>query len=305
VSTISLVVPSYRRAQDLARCIQSARNQLRPFDEIIVVVRSDDAATRESLVNAPVKVLEVTEPGVLAAMTVGVRASSSDIVAFTDDDATLSTTWSQQVLQTLDDPKNQKVGGVGGRDQIFDGDVARPCELTRDVGRLTFWGRLVGNHHRGVGQRENVVVLKGVNCAYRRAALALPKGLRGEGAQAHFELAVGAYARQHGWQLNYDADLVVQHRPAPRADDDQRAAPSTDAVSNGAFNIMRSLSPSTQTRRLAYVLCVGDRACPGVARSLWALVRGDFATLRRRQPAWRGTWHAWLMRRTPLLFVTF
>jgi hypothetical protein len=247
----------------------------------------------------------VDEPGVLAAMVAAVKATGAAVVGFTDDDAELSETWSAQVLEILDRAGNEDVGGVGGRDVIYDGDEPRPTDLADRVGELTWWGRLIGNHHRGSPNNRSVVVLKGVNCAYRRAALALPAGLRGAGAQAHFEVAVGRHALDAGWRLLYFADLTVIHRPATRLDEDQRAAPSDAAVADSAFNLMRGLPRSTQPRRWLYVHLVGDGATPGIARAVAAALARDRATTARRRAGWRGTADALRVRDEPLDFTTF
>lgn len=305
MTTIALVVPSYLRPDSLARALSSVDAQSRPFDEVVVVVRDTDDATRTSLSDRLITVVTVGEPGVLAAMSAGVAATTSDVVAFTDDDAELSRTWCEDVLEILDAPRNSAVGAVGGRDVIYDGETMRSVVRTERVGEVTFWGRLIGNHHRATANNREVVVLKGVNCAYRREALALPRGLRGQGAEAHFEVAVGAFARRAGWRLLYFSDLTVNHRPAPRAGEDQRSAPSDQAVADSAFNLMRALAPQYQTRRWLYVHIVGDRAVPGIVRCAWALLRGDRATLARRAPSWRATTEAWRLRRQRLEFTTF
>jgi hypothetical protein len=97
----------------------------------------------------------------------------------------------------------------------------------------------------------------------------------------------------------------VQHYPAERLGEDQRAAPSEGAVYDSAHNLMRALTPAQQTRRWLYVHLVGDRSCPGVARWVLAALRGDRATLARRRPAWRATTDAWRQRREPLTYVDF
>jgi glycosyltransferase involved in cell wall biosynthesis len=305
MNTLSLVIPSYQRPEQLRHCLASAAAQSHSLLEIVVVIRHDDDRTREALAGRDVRIVEVSEPGVLAAMIAGAAASVGSIIGFSDDDATLSPTWCEQVLSTFDDPANEDVGGLGGRDHIFDGGSARETTLTKDVGRVSFWGRLVGNHHRGLGRVDRVHVLKGVNSAYRRSVLGLPLGLRGDGAQAHYEVAVGAYVRRRGSHLRYDANLTVEHRPAPRSDDDQRVVPSSTAVANSAFNLMRPLSASQQSRRWMYVHVVGDRACPGVLRCVVAALRSDHVTLARRAPSWRATSEAWRLRHDPLEFVTF
>jgi len=51
------------------------------------------------------------------------------------------------------------VGGVGGRDWVYHGtqleDGARKV-----IGRVHWFGRVIGNHHLGVGEPREVDVLK-------------------------------------------------------------------------------------------------------------------------------------------------
>ncbi len=302
MNSITLVIPSYRRPASLARAIAAAQNQSAPFDDVVVVVRDDDTDTYEVANAAGVRVVTVSTPGVLDAMWAGARATSSDIVGFCDDDATVDHNWARDVRRLFDLPGNERVGGVGGRDHLYDGDVPRTTTLTTDVGRVTAWGRLVGNHHRGEGPVRDVDVLKGANCAYRRQALVLPIGLRGQGAQAHFEVAVGTELRRRGWRLLYEPSLRVEHRPDDRVGADQRAAPTTQAIADSAFNLERSLPPRRQSRRWLYVHVVGDGACPGIGRCLAALLRRERDVVARRAPSWRGTTEAWRLRATPLSF---
>jgi glycosyltransferase involved in cell wall biosynthesis len=305
MSSIALVIPSYGRPASLARALDSAAAQQRPFDQVVVASRADDAETHEVAEAHSVDLVLVDQPGVLAAMAAGVRATSADVVGFTDDDAELSPGWSERVLEILERPDHADVGGVGGRDVIYDGDRPRPTALTDRVGELTWWGRLIGNHHCGSANNRSVVVLKGANCAYRRRALALPNGLRGQGAQAHFEVAVGRHALDEGWRLLYFSDLRITHRPAIRLGEDQRGAPSEDAVADSAYNLMRGLPPGMQPRRWLYVHAVGDGAAPGILRLLVAAIARDRSTIARRGPAWRGTSEALRLRREALSFTTF
>jgi hypothetical protein len=146
-------------------------------------------------------------------------------------------------------------------------------------------------------------MLKGVNSAYRREAIAFPTQLRGTGAQPHFEIAVGTWIARHQGKLVYDPALFVEHHPAPRIGDDQRTAPSKEAIFDSAYNLLRSLAWYRQTRRLLYVLIVGDSNCPGVLRSAVALLRGERAVLQRRQASWLGSLAAWRERNDELQYV--
>jgi len=88
----TVIVPTYRRPHDLARCLQALTQQVSLPAEVIVVVRDQDADTWAMLetlksLSLPLKPVTVTVPGVIAAMNAGVAAATGDFIAFTDDDA--------------------------------------------------------------------------------------------------------------------------------------------------------------------------------------------------------------------------
>jgi GT2 family glycosyltransferase len=282
MSRVSIVVPSYRRPDRLVRSLSALARQSHKVDEILVVCRRDDAETHAIAGAAPGVVrVEVDLPGVLAAMRAGARAAAGDCIGFVDDDAEPHERWLEGVVAHLADPK---VGAVGGRD-IVAPDGARP---TSDVGRITSLGKLVGNHHLGDGPARDVDVLKGANMVFRRRALALPDGLRGEGAQVHFEVATSLWAADQGWRLVYDPALVVDHFAGPRFDDDARGMQSARATANAAFNLvicLGTLRPHLRGRRAAYGLIAGDKAAPGLLRAARAVLERDASTTARLLPS--------------------
>lgn len=42
---ISVLIPTYRRPKDLARCLEALKKQKRVPDEVLVIVRNTDAET--------------------------------------------------------------------------------------------------------------------------------------------------------------------------------------------------------------------------------------------------------------------
>jgi GT2 family glycosyltransferase len=288
VITLSVVVPSYGRPDALDTCLEAlAAQRLAPHDVVVAVRRGDEVSAAVGA-RRKVRVVEVDEPGVLAAMSAGARATNGDVVCFTDDDAIPPPEWTERLASVF--ASSTLIGGVGGRDVLADEHgVPRDEPTTHDVGRLTWFGRHVGNHHRGQGAPRDVAFLKGVNSAYRRSALALPIGLRGSGAQAHFEVAVGRKLRRDGWRLVYDPELTVAHRPAPRLGEDQRGDPADAAVADAAYNLVVAVGGARGLARVAYAVLVGDRGAPGVARGLVAFAEGDRATSGRLGPALKGT----------------
>jgi cellulose synthase/poly-beta-1,6-N-acetylglucosamine synthase-like glycosyltransferase len=190
VTTISVLVPSWRRPDALERCLRALAAQTVAPLEIVVGLRDDDGESarcvdrlRESL-SVSLRRVTTHEPGVVASMNTALAACLGDIVALTDDDTEPHRDWLARIDRAFDDPR---VGGVGGRDWQPNerGDRA-------DVGRVQWFGRTIGNHHLGAGPARRVDVLKGANAAFRRRLLS-PVGfdtrLAGSGAQMFWELA--------------------------------------------------------------------------------------------------------------------
>lgn len=292
---VSVVVPSYKRPDQLLRCLEGLERQDRPPDEVIVVCRATDEATLEAVApwlagpsRGARQVVKVVEPGVVAAMRTGTEAARGDVVAYTDDDAIPRPGWIARLCGHYADPE---VGGVGGRD-VLRGEEWVPPGAT--VGRLTWFGKLLGNHHTGSGPLREVDVLKGVNMSFRRHLIAFPADLQGGGAQVHFEVHVCLRIRRLGLKLLYDPDLRVDHFPAQRFDLDQRNTFVPRAVQDEAFNlqtgILRWAPPSVRLTRLVYASLIGDRGAPGVARLLAGWIRREEVVVRAFLPAQRGTW---------------
>lgn len=294
----SVVIPTYRRPEELRRCLAGLAQQSLPPAQIIVVRRVGDletgAVTSESAHPAFVDVV-VTEGGVLAAMGAGLAEAQTDIVAFVDDDAVPRRDWLKALVRHFDDPK---VGGVGGRDVVRTSASEHP---TLDVGRITRWGKLIGNHHRGAGEPRRVMVLKAAGMAFRPSALVLPDGLRGAGAQTHFEVGMSLSALRRGWHLIYDPTAVVDHDAAQRFDADQRARPAPAAVHDAAYNLVTCLlreAPELFWRRAAFGLLVGDRRVPGLLRAAVALLRNEQDVVKDLRPSLEGQLGAlWLAYR--------
>jgi len=305
----SVVVPSYRRPDALRRCLAGLASQSIQPAQMIVVRREGDDATEsvvaESRHPALVDVV-VSETGVLAAMECGVRAADADIIAFIDDDAVPRSDWLHRLVRHFDDPQ---VGGVGGRDVIRrpetgprSRDAAYDHVPAEDVGRITRWGKLIGNHHCGTGEPREVMVLKAAGMAFRRSAIAFPRGLRGSGAQVHFEVGMSLSALRRGWRLIYDPSAVVDHYVAARFDADQREAPAPSAVRDAAYNLVSCMieeAPELFWRRATYGLLVGDRRMPGLLRAAVGLARREHGVVADLGPSLSGQVAALRLRRRP------
>src|SRR5262249_15669392 len=140
-----------------------------------------------------------------------------------------------------------------------------------EVGVIRRTGRIVGNHHLGVGPARPVRMLKGANMSYRRAAVAALRfdtRLRGAGAQVHNDMAFSMSVRRAGWNVKYAPMIAVDHFPAERFDDDRRDAQTLGALSDAAYNFHLILSGQLDPidREIAWLwyALIGTRVYPGV-----------------------------------------
>src|SRR5687768_14537941 len=164
---ISVVVPTWRRPDALARCLQGLEEQARPADAVILVVRQNDEETmnlleRKGRGTLNFTVAWVTHPGLLAALNRGLDAVSGDTVAFTDDDTVPHQDWLVRIERHFADESH--LGGLGGRDILH---PASSQAAQSRVGVVRWYGRLVGNHHLGIGGPRRVDLLKGANMSFR------------------------------------------------------------------------------------------------------------------------------------------
>lgn len=300
--TITALIPTYRRPQDLARCLEALKQQTRPVDEVLVVVRDTDAETWTLLKEfnpdpLPLRTVAVRVPGVVVAMNAGLDTAQGDIIAITDDDAAPHTDWLARIEAHF--RSDERVGGVGGRDWVYHGtqleDGAREI-----VGLVQWFGRVVGNHHLGVGEPREVDVIKGVNSSYRRTAikeLRFDERMRGTGAQVHFEIAFSLALRRAGWKLIYDPLVAVDHYPAQRFDEDQRNNFNDIALINAVHNetlvLLEHLSPARRTVFLLWAILVGTRDAMGFVQWLRLMPSEGALAGQKWLASLRGRWQGW------------
>ncbi|MFH7030258.1 MAG: glycosyltransferase family 2 protein [Heteroscytonema crispum UTEX LB 1556] len=274
---ITVLIPTYRRPQDLVRCLKALQVQTKPVSQVIVVIRDTDAETWQFIEefkshNLPLHAVKVTVPGVVAALNAGLEAVEGDIVSITDDDAAPHPDWIERI--TAHFMSDSHIGGVGGRDWVYQGD--KLLDGARQVvGRLQWFGRVIGNHHLGVGEAREVDVLKGVNMSFRSCAIAgwrFDREMRGTGAQVHFELAFCLALKRSGWKLIYDPAVAVNHYPAQRFDEDQRnrfnQIAFVNAVHNETLALLKHLPPAQRMVFFVWAILVGTREALGLVQWL-------------------------------------
>lgn len=297
----TVLVPTYRRPLDLSRCLLALQAQTKPVDQVIVVVRDTDTQTWQFLggfyaERLPLHIVPVTEPGVVAALNAGLKVVIGDIVSITDDDAAPHSDWLEKInAHFIADPA---IGGVGGRDWVHHGEKIEDGQQPI-VGKLQWFGRVIGNHHLGVGAPREVDVLKGVNMSFRTQAigkLTFDQRMRGTGAQVHFEMAFTLTLKRAGWKMIYDPLVAVDHYPAQRFDEDQRHKFNEMALINLVHNetlvLLEHLPQSRHFVFWLWALLVGTRDSLGLIQWLRLLPSQGKIAGQKLLLSWRGRWLA-------------
>ncbi|MEH2236388.1 glycosyltransferase family 2 protein [Nostoc sp.] len=298
----TVLIPTYRRPQDLSRCLLALQEQTKPVDQVIVVVRDTDAETWQFLaqlnaLNLPLHTVKVTQPGVVAALNAGLAAVEGDIVSITDDDAAPHPDWLERIAAYF--TCDSRLGGLGGRDWIYHGSQLED-ESRLVVGQLQWFGRVIGNHHLGVGEPREVDILKGVNMSFRTQAigqLRFDERMRGTGAQVHFEMAFTLTLKRAGWKIIYDPNVAVDHYPAQRFDEDQRnnfnEIAFINLVHNETLVLLEHLSFIRRIVFLLWAVFVGTCDSLGLVQWLRFLPSQGQLAGKKLLASWRGRWQGY------------
>ncbi len=298
----TVLIPTYRRPLDLSRCLLALQAQTKPVDQVIVVVRDTDSDTWQFLADfptdkLPLQTVTVSVPGVVAALNAGLAAVEGDIVSITDDDAAPHPDWLEKINAHF--LADSRIAGVGGRDWIYQGNKLEDGSQSV-VGKLQWFGRVIGNHHLGVGEAREVDVLKGVNMSFRHAAIAqlyFDERMRGTGAQVHFEMAFTFALQRAGWKLIYDPQVAVDHYPAQRFDEDQRHNFNEMAFINLVHNetlVLLDYLPSLRRAVfLLWAILIGTRDSLGLVQWLRLLPSQGQLASKKFLASLRGRWLGW------------
>ncbi len=267
-----------------------------------MVVRDTDAETWQFLAqytahNLPLHTVKVTQSGVVAALNAGLAAVEGDIVSITDDDAAPHPDWLERIAAYF--TCDSRLGGLGGRDWIHHGskleDESRPV-----VGQLQWFGRVIGNHHLGVGEPREVDILKGVNMSFRTQAigqLRFDERMRGTGAQVHFEMAFTLALKRAGWKIIYDPNVAVDHYPAQRFDEDQRnnfnEIAFINLVHNETLVLLEHLPFIRRIVFLFWAIFVGTCDSLGLVQWLRFLPSQGQLAGKKLLASWRGRWQGY------------
>lgn len=165
-SEVSVVICTRNRPEAIRDCLASLSLSTAPPLEIIVVDQSDDGLTAQvvreysAAMPVPLRHLRMDTVGHSRARNFGIQASRGQVVAFTDDDCTVSPAWIESLSREFSDAG---ISCVCGQTQPAN-HGSRPT--------VALLSTLKHRRHRLLrGKRNPITVGRGNNFAFRKADL--------------------------------------------------------------------------------------------------------------------------------------
>ncbi|MBD1826614.1 glycosyltransferase [Microcoleus vaginatus GB1-A2] len=218
-ASVSVVIATRNRPEQLTRCLQSLQNLSQPAHELIVIDNAPSSdATRQLVAEIPgVKYVLERRPGLSVARNTGIRHCTGDIIAFTDDDVIVHPDWVTRIAQSFREPKIIAVTGL-----VLPAELETEAQLIFQKGDTGFgWGYrsltfdaefFKDTKHLGAPVWR---IGAGANMAFRREAFELlgdfdeRLGAGASGCSEDSELWYRVLAE--GWICYYDPTPVVYH----------------------------------------------------------------------------------------------
>ena len=269
---ISVLIPTYKRPKYLMRCLSSLERQTRLPDEVVVVARDTDIETQRTLQEfmkksrLNIQKTFVTNPGVIPAENAGLNIITGDIVCFLDDDTEAFEDWLQRIEKYyLDD----NIGGVGGRIILYDKGQLWKTKKVERVGRVAYFGRLMGNSYQDVANAQYVDFLHGCNMSFRRKLIyKIDPNIKGDGF--NFEVHLGLMVKEKKYKLIFEPKIRVKHFGAPRHEGSREDVLERCLANahNTTYIMLKHFYFIRKIVFLLYFLVIGDVASPGFLKIL-------------------------------------
>ena len=156
------------------------------------------------------------------------------------------------------------MAGVGGRDILHcQGKIFQ--KRVKNVGKISWYGKIVGNHHNITNVVKSVDFLKGCNTSYRRESIPPLDENLGLGRETrtdpHWEIDIGLLIKKSGRKILFDPHIMVDHyinTPAQEWLDR-----GTAAARNEIYILFKHLGILRKAVYLFYIFCIGQKTNPG------------------------------------------
>jgi glycosyltransferase involved in cell wall biosynthesis len=291
-TTLSVVIPTWRRPVQLRALLDSLHKQTRLPDEIIVACRCDDYDSLKMIddwadsspLSSRHKVVKVSEEGHLPPLIAALKICESDIFCQIDDDSIPREDW---LLRIEKDFKSPLIGGIGGtiydhRDIVWNFRPSHPNILFPS--KLSWYGRSGKFGHAftcGDGLHAADCFL-GSNMAFRKEAIkdTIDMNLNG-GSAISYETDIALSVKAKGFRLYFDPKAIVDHYPGPRSIVPKRGWNSGECfvyAHNLTYTCFKHLKWYGKLGFFIYFFLGGAWGCPGPMTFILSVISGRGAS---------------------------
>ncbi len=210
--TLSVVIVTYHRAQDLEECLDSLFEMRTPPYEVIVVDSRSTDGTPEIAERYPLRFISIEEKSMVKARNVGLMHAEGDIVAYVDDDALFDENWSTYVVEPF---KERSIGGAAGRVLPVGNDstLSMAGEFGA-IGKVYDNGLVLGNFDVPTEHPIEIDTVIGCNMSFRKSLLietgGFDENLRGNCYRDDTDMSLRI--KKLGYKLIYNPRAVVWHK---------------------------------------------------------------------------------------------
>jgi len=211
----------------------------------------------------------VSEPGFLPPVKKGISLASGEVIAVLDDDAEALETWAERILSNY---REATIAAVGGRIINVSGDVIDDVPETDTVGRVTRFGRFLGNLYKRPTFTDPIDVdfLGGGCMSFRRSVareLEFDMELNHNVADG-YEVDLGLQVKARGLRIVFDPQIAIRHYSAPRQVTGLRSLYDSEGIQWSAYNhvrvVLRRLPITRSVIAVGYMFAIGSRRAPGL-----------------------------------------
>lgn len=278
--TVTVAIPTYLRPDLLSRCLNGVLAQVPAPDEVLVIARRDDTEAWSTIDAAgtasAVRGVEVQEPGHVPPVRAALAATSSEFVAFIDDDAVPKPGWLAGLVDAMCDDSIVCVGGH------VETPGAQPI-IRPGAGTIRWYGQYIGNVASVEASHPfEVDSVMEMNWCWRTSVLRSlsfdPVLARDDASMYGLDLCLQAKAG--GGRIVYTSAARVVHTPGPRHDGSIARDDRRSHRSYGRNYTLIALRRLRGIRRVAFVMwwwLVGERGSYGLSTAAVDVIRGRAA----------------------------
>ena len=215
--SVTIIVPARNEEENITACLQSIFQQdYQNFDVILINDNSEDntllLAQEFTKNHANFRILNLSDtPSSMApkkaAISVGVKHSTSEIIVTTDADCIVKPTWTSSLIKQFDNETGAVVSWLLVKKR---GSLLNKVEFLDSI----FYS-LVGAALVGLGRP---ILANGANFSYRRDLFEQVGGFKGQEhyASGDDDLLLQKLAKHKEWTIKFDSsrDAIVQTNPA-------------------------------------------------------------------------------------------